>query len=234
MKPKLFHNITQNSVVRTLSSTSGKKNLTNKTEPRLWKTQLQALRNISFDVPEKRILTSYPMRRLMMAYFAPRILRFQAAMVLSTLMSEVSRKVFDPLVGNLVGSNLVKSISSSNVPITSTTPATPTTPSILSILSAGGNGNSLSQLTPLIGGLLNNVGSLNPPPTQDRSLVAEESSRSENTLGTVVGLLKQFKPTELQTITQLITNIDTKQLSSLVSLMQTLSPLIRNNSTSVE
>lgn len=58
-------------------------------------------RNISYDLPERRFLMAYPIRRLLMSYFAPRILRFQMAMLLNSVIGEVSRKVLDPIVSNL-------------------------------------------------------------------------------------------------------------------------------------
>lgn len=47
--------------------------------------------------PQRRFLM-LPFRRLMLAYIAPRILRFQMSMLVSSLIGELSRKIIDPLI----------------------------------------------------------------------------------------------------------------------------------------
>ncbi|KAH9414132.1 hypothetical protein DERP_012611 [Dermatophagoides pteronyssinus] len=47
--------------------------------------------------PQRRFLM-LPFRRLMLAYIAPRILRFQMSMLVSSLIGELSRKIIDPFL----------------------------------------------------------------------------------------------------------------------------------------
>lgn len=64
---------------------------------------------------DRRFFFVSPFRRMMMAYLAPRILRMQMNMLVSTLVGEVGRKVFAPILGldKLTG-NLKQSVGLSS------------------------------------------------------------------------------------------------------------------------
>lgn len=91
---------------------------------------------------DRRFMVFSPFKRLAMAYLAPRILRFQFSMILNTLLSELSRKILDPIISMRNNPRMTESIHSAPTPA----PSASSSPQIVELL------NVLSQLQP-------------PPPT---------------------------------------------------------------------